>query len=462
MKKIGKIFALILMAGTLTFALAGCSKDSGIPNSKSDQIIYNGGIVSVVDDNIFYANGYSNSDITTMDEFNAAAEYSYLARLNLNENETDPYSSPENVVKLNSEVVGYENTYSFVVGDFVYYASPNKHQTSSNTYVFTYVSLFKTRLNGSDTKELMTTNSFDTEKAQFSVVEVEGQKFWLVYDGTALNIINLNNDKVIKISDSATSVALPKENETFNGKVYYTEDKENKYGETGNEVFEYDLVLNESKAIMKTINNTVTFTGRCGDDVFYTRVNALTNVTKTYKADAKDFESQTFLTAGEEFYSAEISEIWKIESENLSSYNGYIFTSSLSGNAQILYKRNSASNPIVLLASGSYSSLLFVSGDLVYYSTSDGIAYKSVSSPTEETKLVEGLTIIADKIGYDFYESGNLKNLYFYAQRIYLEDDEDSTESTSETEENDDTNYYLYMISASSQSTPQLLGKTVK
>ena len=292
MKKIGKIFALILMAGTLTFALAGCSKDSGISNSKSDQIIYNGGIVSVVDDNIFYANGYSNSDITTMDEFNAAAQYSYLARLNLNENETDPYSSPENVVKLNSEVVGYENTYSFVVGDFVYYASPNKHQTSSNTYVFTYVSLFKTRLNGSDTKELMTTNSFDTEKAQFSVVEVEGQKFWLVYDGTALNIINLNNDKVIKISDSATSVALPKENETFNGKVYYTEDKENKYGETGNEVFEYDLVLNESKAIMKTINNTVTFTGRCGDDVFYTRVNALTNVTKTYKADAKDFESQ--------------------------------------------------------------------------------------------------------------------------------------------------------------------------
>ena len=116
----------------------------------------------------------------------------------------------------------------------------------------------------------------------------------------------------------------------------------------------------------------------------------------------------------------------------------------------------------MLLANGSYSSLLFVSGDLVYYSTSDGIAYKSVSSPTEETKLVEGLTIIADKIGYDFYESGNLKNLYFYAQRIYLEDDEDSTESTTDTEENDDTNYYLYMISASSQSTPQLLGKTVK
>lgn len=459
MKKFGKIFALVLMAGTLTFALAGCSKDSGISNSKSNQIIFNGGIVSVVDDNIFYANGFSNSDITTMDEFNAAAEYSYLARLNIAENETDAYTSPENVVKLNSEVVGYENMYSFVIGDYAYYASPNKHKTESNTHVFTYVSLFKTRLNGSDTKELLTTNAYDSAKAQLTVVAVGDTKFWIVYDGTALYVINLNNDSVTKIVDLATSVALPKENESFNGKIYYTADKENVYGQTGNEVFEYDLSTGESKAIMKTINNTITFTGRCGDDVFFTRVNALTNVTKTYKADVKKFETTTFLTAGEEFYSAEISGVWKIESGNLSSYDGYIFSSSLSGNAQILYKRNSSSSPIVLLTNESYASILFVSGDLVYYSTSDGIAYKSVSTPIEETKLVEGLTIISNKIGYDYYESGNLKNLYFYSQRIYAEQDEDST--TDETE-NDDANYYLYMISASVSSTPQLLGATVK
>ena len=259
MKKSGKILALLLMGGLCTLTLAGCSSWSGIENSKSDQILYNGGIVSVVDDNLFYANGYTNTDITTMDEFNAAAQYSYLARLNLAEAETSAYTSPDAVNKLNSEVVGYSNMYSFVLGDFVYYASPNKHRTSSNTYVFTYVSIFKTRLNGSDTTELMTTSSYNSETAQLRAVSVDGQNFLLVYDGTTLSAINLANDSVRTISSAATSVALPREGESFNGKLYYTEDKANTYGESGNEVFECDLLTGESKAIMKTINNTITF-----------------------------------------------------------------------------------------------------------------------------------------------------------------------------------------------------------
>ena len=329
MKKSGKILALLLMGGLCTLALAGCSSWSGIENSKSDQILYNGGIVSVVDDNLFYANGYTNTDITTMDEFNAAAQYSYLARLNLAEAETSAYTSPDAVNKLNSEVVGYSNMYSFVLGDFVYYASPNKHRTSSNTYVFTYVSIFKTRLNGSDTTELMTTSSYNSETAQLRAVSVDGQNFLLVYDGTTLSAINLANDSVRTISSAATSVALPREGESFNGKLYYTEDKANTYGESGNEVFEYDLLTGESKAIMKTINNTITFTGRCEDEVFYTRVDAIKNTTQTYKANAQDFESTAFLSAGEYFYSTEISNVWKIERGLTQGYDGYIFSSSL-------------------------------------------------------------------------------------------------------------------------------------
>ncbi len=459
MKKSGKILALLLMGGLCTLALAGCSSWSGIENSKSDQILYNGGIVSVVDDNLFYANGYTNTDITTMDEFNAAAQYSYLARLNLAEAETSAYTSPDAVNKLNSEVVGYSNMYSFVLGDFVYYASPNKHRTSSNTYVFTYVSIFKTRLNGSDTTELMTTSSYNSETAQLRAVSVDGQNFLLVYDGTTLSAINLANDSVRTISSAATSVALPREGESFNGKLYYTEDKANTYGESGNEVFEYDLLTGESKAIMKTINNTITFTGRCEDEVFYTRVDAIKNTTQTYKANAQDFESTAFLSAGEYFYSTEISNVWKIERGLTQGYDGYIFSSSLTGSAQILFKQNSASAPTVLLTNSEFSSVLFTKGDLVYYSTSDGIAYKSVTSPTEATVLVEGMTIITNKIGYDYFESGNLKNLYFYAQRVYEESEDDTTDS--DTTEAEDTNYYLYTVSARAATTPQILGKTV-
>lgn len=456
MKKFGKIISLFLLAGLFSVALVGCSNWSGIPNSKSDQIIFNGGIISVVDDNLFYANGYVDGEITTMDEYNAAAEYSYLARLNTNEN-TSAYSSPENVNKLNSEVLGYENAYSFVLGDFVYYASPNKHRTNTNAHVFTYVSIFKTRLNGADTAELMTTSSFDSATAEFRAVQTQGQSYLLVFDGTALSSINLSNDEVSEISSAATSVALPREGENFDGKIYFTEDKDNSYGQSGNEVFEYNLLTGEKNAIMKTINNTITFTGRVGDELFFTRLNETTQVSRTYRLDTQRLASAAFLSAAESFYSAEIDNVFRIESNTASGYNGYVFTSSLSGEAQLLYRRDSDSSTVRLAASDEFSSILFVNKDFVFFSTESGISYKSVMTPSETTTLVSDMTIISTKIGYERFESGNLKNIYFYAQRVYEETDETTTDSEEET----DTNYYLYKLSFTAQTAPQLLGKTV-
>ncbi len=459
MKKFGRIISLFLLAGLFSVALVGCSNWSGIPNSKSDQIIFNGGIISVVDDNLFYANGYVDGEITTMDEYNAAAEYSYLARLNTNEG-TSAYSSPENVNKLNSEVLGYENAYSFVLGDYVYYASPNKHRTSSNEHVFTYVSIFKTRLNGADTAELMTTSSFDSATAEFRAVQTQGQSYLLVFDGTALSSINLSNDEVSKISSAATSVALPREGESFDGKVYFTEDKDNSYGQSGNEVFEYNLLTGEKNAIMKTINNTITFTGRVGDELFFTRLNETTQVSRTYRLDTQRLVSAAFLSAAESFYSAEIDNVFRIESNTASGYNGYVFTSSLSGEAQLLYRRDSDSSTVRLAASDEFSSILFVNKDFVFFSTESGISYKSVMTPSETTTLVSDMTIISTKIGYERFESGNLKNIYFYAQRVYEETDE-VTDETTDAEEETDTNYYLYKLSFTAQTTPQLLSKTV-
>lgn len=457
MKKFIKIFSLLLLVGFFSISLVACSSSSGIPNSKSGQILYNGGIVSVVDDNIFYANGYVNSDITSMDEFNAGAEYSYLARLDLNE-ETQQYSSPENVNKLNSEVLGYENAYSFVLGDFVYYTSPNKHKTSSNEHVFTYVSVFKTRLNGKDTKEIMTTDSFDSEKAQFRAVQFYGQSYFIIYDGTALNVINLANDKKIEISASATSVALPKENDEFDGKLYYTQDKENEFGQSGNEVFEFDLASKQSRSISSTINNTITFTGREGNELFLTRLNEITGVSNTYKLNTQKLATTSFLSALEKpFYSAQIDNIFRIECKTASSFNGYIFESSLSGEAQLFYKADNSSEPIRLLASGEYVSVLFVNNDLVFFSTEDGISYLSVLKPEETKVLVDGMTIISDKVGYEIFESGNLKNVYFYAQRVY----DQSEDAQTSTEDQTDTNYYLYQVSFATQTNPKLLGKTI-
>ncbi len=449
--------------GTFSLTLAGCHTKAPFSNSSED-ILFNGGVVSVVGEHIIFSNSYKDDNITSMDGYNEFAKSTYLAYTDFDDI-TDKYTSP-NVNKIKGEVTGFSNMYSFVYGNSVYYASPNKHQTSSNQNVFTYVSFFKSNFGGGDTKELFTTGQYDGTKAVVRALQHNNHAYLIVWDGaSALRFVNLDTSEVTKIADGVTSVAVPREKETeWNGAIYYTKNKTDSYTD-GNDVFRYELATKKGKKFDNNSGYTFTFVGRTEDDVFYTITEVLssgkstsgqnTSVSKTCMATAQDLDKYTPTTAGKEFYSSStVSNVYRIGNNGMDKYEGYIFTSSLSGDAQVIYHSLEDNSNTLLLEKNAFSNILFTYADLVYYSTSDGISYKSVA--TGETKVVvSGMTIVADKVGYDYYENGDLRNIFFYAERVYAEDDETPTEER-------DTNKYLYMKDAMLDDSVRLVGKTVK
>lgn len=442
--------AIVGVVGSAMFALTGCGVKSDIKND-SDDILFNGGIVSVVGDHLVFANGYKSDELTSIDDYNDFAKVSYLAAVNSENIKNDTFVSPDGVQKLKNEVLGYSNGYMFVYKDYIYYAIPNKHKTDSLSHVLNYVSYYKCRFDGSKSKELFFTSSFDTEKAQVKAVKYDGKAYLFVFDGTEFRVVNLENDSVKLISSKATSVALPNEGEEWNGKVFYTEDKENANGQKGNQVFSYDVEAGESESLNNNTNETVTFTGRIRDRVFYTLKDEIASVTTTKVADSDRYNDVTFSTAGEEYYSNEISNIISITGSDIDDYNSVIFTSSLSGNSQIMIEKSNGDMD-VLLENGDYSSVLFAHNGLVYYSTSNGISCKDVDTK-ETTVIVENMDgLVTDKVGYDFSESGNLSHIYFYAKLVYPEDDE--------TEDDDkDTNLYLYQVEVTGAHNVALVGQ---
>lgn len=457
MKKSTKITlaATATIMGCCTLLLSGCGGGSDITNSSSE-IVYNGGIVSVLDNDLIFINGYNSNEVTSMDEYNSTAEKAYMASVKKSALENDEFTSPEGVKKVKDRAIGISNLYSFVYGNDVYYAAPSQYKNSSNQHDFKRITLYKCGFDGSGEKEILNhTNQFNSSTGFFRALKFNGSAYLFVFDGTELSCISLENSKRTIISSKATSVAIPREGEKWNGKVYYTENKDNAYGQAGNEAFMFDVATTKSEALNNSQNYTVTFTGRVGDEVFYTMKYESTKVEKTLKANAAEFENTSFSTAGKDFYRAAISNVYAVGNNGMEGYQGYIFSSSLSGSAQIMYVNITYPNaPEVLLSNGDYSNILFTHGDLVYYSTSSGISSKSVAGGDAKV-IVEDSTIVSGKVGYDFYESGNVKNIYYFAERKYAEDDE-----TEEAER--DKNVYLYMKSASGEGQPKLVGQTVK
>lgn len=436
----------VLVVSASAFALTGCGSKSHIKNNSSD-VLYNGGIVSVVGNDLVFVNGYNSAEISSMDDYKIFAETGYLATTSLS-SPTDRYTGT-NAQKLNSENLGFANAYSFVYGDNIYYAAPNKHKTSSNTHLFNYLSFFRCGFDGKGAKEFFTTTSFDSAKSQIRALKFQDNAYWAIFDGKQLNVINLNNNKVKLVSEEATSVALPREGEDWNGKILFTENKKNEFGQTGNAVKEYNVASGETTDLNNSQGQTVAFTGRTGDDVFYSLTKA--TVTNTRLASANEISTTTIETAGEVFYSSEISSVYAIGDEG-DGYEGYLFSSSLSGNAQMMYMKvgETAASPI--LKNGDYSTIFLTNEDLVYYSTTDGIYSKNVVTK-DVTTIVKGMTLTTNMLGYDFTENGYVDNIYFYAQREYAEDDETK-------EEDRDKNVYMFTTPAHGQGQVKLVSKT--
>lgn len=455
MKK--NIFKILSFVFVLAFIFTGCATVSNIKN-ESSELIYNGGHIALVGDHLYFANAYTPvGDADTNFAYGENAKYSYLNRLDLSKpfDTVKPVDSPKSAEKVNSKVMGYENQYMFVLGDYVYFTSANTHKTDKLQNTYKLVTLFRSRLNGDNLDEIFTTNQFDSAKGTITTMKGSDDNYYLVvYDGSELSTIKLGNSlgKRKVISKDVLSIAVPSENDSYSVKeIFYTATNKDEDGNATSEVdiFRANLASGEStKCGAAGAGAKVNFIDRVGDNIFYTNSAVIGGNNECY---FEDVSQTTNFNGGNRFYaSTNIKSVTKVmQGDPLTE--GYIF---ISGNDNALMYRNSVgvSSTSLLLPKTNYTDLLFVDGDYVYYSTSTGI-YRISARDKQISTIVEMKSIVSGKCSYVN------EYIYFYGQ---LDIEEDETEETEETDENkveyeEDNNHYMYRIKCDGNGGYQML-----
>ncbi len=476
MKKFTKILCCALGLG---FLLAGCATVGNIKNEETE-IIYNGNSAVMVNGYLYYGNSFADIDGFSTEndsDYKTSAKLSYLARLNTNVDlsvESKDYS-PKNIENVSEEVIAHENSFMFVLGNYIYYATPNRKKAidlSDNVskQFFNYTTLYRSKLNGDSKEELYTTNA---EISQIEVLKYNGKYYIVFLAGKDLVKIKIGGECSSKlIAEDVESVAIPKTYqkdkdgsslEDWNGYIYYTSPKtvEGNSDITGSNVNR--ILISENEAddpIYWNQGTTITFVGRENDQLFYTMADSKTEV---YTSNVSESSVYSFINTQKHFYSdSSISEIQLIATKN-ANY-GYIFKTS-KGTLCYYYTLAGKSGSITLkndTEAISSANVMFVSGRTVYLSTETSI-YKadlsSVFSGNGGSVDVQCETVVTmTKI-----QSGNYAfdgtYIYYYAQLEAVETEDEEAEETA------DETYYLYRTKVSKNSGAdagepyQLLGR---
>lgn len=467
MKKFTKILCGVLGLG---FLLAGCATVGNIKNDYKE-VIFNGNSAVMVDGHLYYGN--SIADISTFNkdsDYNNAAKLSYLARLNSNVelgSKNEKYS-PKKVEKVTEQVVGHSKDFMCVVGNYIYYATPNREEIKTDgevSHKYTYTTLYRTKLNGDNKSKIYTTKG---EVSQIEVLKSGNKYYIMIFAGSTLTKIEVgNNTSVEEIANDVLSVAMPKTYQKdkvgstldFNGTIYFTTARKNENYEnaTGTVVSRLALDSNETEEIYTTLD-AISFVGREKDDVFYT-LNG-----ETIKLDASANAKNMFndSTIKKRFYTSAISEISLVAGESWEF--GYLFKSS----STLIYKSNDNTAKVVKFVDSADTAIsdyniLFMTGTAMYISTTTSI-YKADIALIDEEGNVDCTTLTTMEGIYDgSYYAYDGTYVYFYAQ-LQNEEVEGSEEETKITDT--DAHYYLYRTRANanpnapSQTTYQLLSLT--
>lgn len=449
MKKMTKILCGVLGLG---FLLTGCATVGNIKNS-SEEIVYNGNSAVLVDGHIYYGNAFADIETFTGDSsFKSSAKLSYLARLNTNiELETNGKDySPNDVEKVKETVVGQANSFMFVLGNYIYYATPNREEVGGEESVefkYAYTTLYRSKLNGDSVKKIYTT---DANISQIEVLKHDGKYYIVIFAGSKLVKIQIGNKvgKAETIADDVLQVAMPetyqkdKEGSSldFNGYVYYTTARtsEEYAGATGTQFNRVLLSENEGEKMNATLDS-IAFVGREKDVVFYTKDGSTYSVNVANTTAKNIFTESSYATR---LYGEAVSDIDEIATENRTC--GYVFKAG----ETLMYKANGSSAVGVKFNDKANSPIsdynfLATDGRVKYLSTETAI-YKADFSTIDAEGTIVCETIVSmsgihkgSKYAYDG------KYIYFYAQLQELEGADEETKIVDE-----DANFYLYRAKA--------------
>ena len=412
-KSIKYVLALVLC---LCFVLVGCTPKLEMPKGNIDS---NGGSVVMVGDYVYYANtfvdysslsGNANEDKTTNQ--NAlyrvkTDEFGYTTR--------DDDDFIENIEKVTTKISGFNNSNMFVVGNYLYFTSPNAHKNKKGEDLFKLTTLFRVKLDGTGRQEILST---ETTQGKFFLV-TEETPYLLVFDNNKIIKLTIV-DKLGKI-ETLVSDVLDVVFPTNYGKLdafYYTTDiseQDKTAGLSGNYLHKFDLTNNNQSLISRNERETISLVAFEDGKLYYKRLDAETKDSLYYSNTMQEtFENgEKVLTAVGETTSKD-STTDVISKFSIINEDNYVFEY----NKKIML--NTETTPLV----NEEAKIEKIYGDYVYYSTSKGlfrISYKDKKVQTvaeiSNIKQGEGAVDIAGEYVYFYAKTANNSTDTYYCHR---------------------------------------------
>lgn len=413
-------FAVLTILVSFCFILSGCSKAPLTMPQNCNVVYSNGGFVVGVDNYLYFGNAYkAYSDLKEKSDNEGEGvkdKALNLNRVELNNDDKkslkldeDEKANYENVI---SKIAGYDTSNMFVVGENLYFTSPNVHKNASkdkdkyNTYEFNLNTLFKIKLDGSGLKEIYTT-------------EKDGSKFCLT-GGEKPTLLIYDNEKIMQVkcyegatktetlAEKVKSTVFPYENGVDFVDVYFTADREEDDQLTGDLVKKLNIKTGEITAVnnMTAYKETITLISYNGERLFYTRTGGAENRKGLFSNDFSTGSSEQKQRYDTSSFSA-TSKIYLIKAEEYLTEDIFVFEY----NNKIYIQKVSADNDAASKQiTTDKSTIAFVDGTYVYYTTENGIYRVSVLGDNTVTQISDNKDFQSGALDFDG------RYVYFYAK----------------------------------------------
>lgn len=391
MKKVVSVLVLFLLS--FAFILVGCSNGLVMP-AKTAQIKGNGSFVVQKGEYIYFANAYTGYSTLAEEVSNSDAQFA-LYRVKVSDSTNSRITFDEDgyalgVEKIVSKINGFENSGLYIVGDYLYFASPNVHKTNRNENRFDLVTIFSVKLDGSSLCELYTT--VDYTNGDWSVLEINEKAYLLTVENE--NIVRQEvkdgkiSNKTVLADDVVSAVLVDEVTSDFDEYIYYTTertDEEVELGFSGNILKKVNIETGVITTDANPFGQTITILKQENSKLFYTLKttnSALKLYVKSWQEADKKLAEWTDAT-----------NLFFMGSDAQNNQRPFIYNSQSK-----LVMQNFDSMEVTILVDEDVKPL-FVCGDYVYYSTAEGISRISYIDKTEQVVLTA--TFQDDVVDFD-------------------------------------------------------------
>ncbi len=409
MKKYLSILAALLLS--VCFIFAGCGADPKLVNSVSS----NGGRVVTADEYVFFANTFV--DYTTLSgEMNKESnvEYNAIFKIKTDENGYtfhDDDNRVTEVSKVYSKMAGFNNSNMFIVGNYLYFTSPNVHkENKTGNDKFDLTTLFRIKVDGTNFKEILTT---ETTQGKFFLVTDE-HPYLLIFDNNKISKLEIKDNlgSQTTLVENVLDVVFPSNYSTLSN-IFYTKDlseTDKASGLTGNYLYRYNLANKANVEVQKNEKEMKLITFE-NNTLYYRQADE--------NGDFSYYSSKFMNGIGEEVVwtipnTEDAVSDFKVINENAVVYKAQskLYIGKAGGNFEVLVNED--------------ATIELVNGEYVYYSTSNGIYRKSykndedVQTIAEIKNIKQGAMEIAGEYIYFYAQMTDNSTNTYYAHRANI------------------------------------------